>query len=80
VLKARFGDKKYRTMHYILKKGEVIGAILGYFRYVDNELEDVQIDLPNELRKQYKDDIIDAIYKVYDKEKSPVIRYCGQEI
>jgi hypothetical protein len=79
-LKARFGDKKYRTIHYILKKGEFIGAILGYFRYVDNELEDVQIDLPDELRKRYKDAIIKSIHKVYDKEKSPVIRYCGQEI
>jgi hypothetical protein len=79
-LKDRFGDKRYKTLHYILKKGEFIGAVLGHFRFGPNELEDVQIDLPQGLKEQYKDEIIDAIYKVYDKDKSPVKRYCGQEV
>lgn len=79
-LKERFGDKKYKTLHYILKKGEFIGAILGHFRFGPNELEDVQVDLPVKLKEQYKEEIINTIYKAYDKESSPLRRYGSQEL
>lgn len=79
-LKEAYGQKEYKTLNYILKGGAFIGAVLGFFRYGPNDLEDVVLSLSQEDQAKYGEAIIDAVYSVYDRELHQLKRYCGKLI
>jgi len=67
-------------MYYIIKQGEFIGAVFGRFTFGPYEFEDIDIDLSQEKQKEIKTRILDELYMIHDKEKSPLKRYCGEKI
>lgn len=78
-LKKKFPRKKpYLTLHYILKKGEFIGALLGHFRFGPNDLEDVMLDLAKSDIIKFRSRIINAIEKIYKPTDTLLKRYCGE--
>ncbi len=77
-LKERFNPKPFKTLHYIMKKGEIIGALTGAFRFGPYDLEDVIVDLPVEDMLSSKQRIIDEIEKKYDPHTTLLKRYCGE--
>lgn len=80
-LKERFPRRKpCLILHYIFKKGEFIGALLGHFRFGPNDLEDVILDIKDTDKIKYKKRILNAIKKTYNPKETKLKRYCGEII
>ena len=75
-LKEKYKHHEYDILQYILIDGEFHGAVLGHFKNGPYIIEDVVLDsgIKNE-----KEEIIDAVYRVNNRKKSPVKRYMGRE-
>lgn len=80
ILKNRFSKTELKTLHYVMKKGEIIGRVLGYFRYGPNDLEDLEIDLDNDKILEYKHDVIKALKDTYSGQETELKKYCGKRI
>lgn len=80
VLKAKFKHEEFDTLYYILIDGEFRGAVVGHFKNGPYVLEDVTLDLPDDEKISRKDEIIEAIFKVNNRDASPLARYCGQPV
>ena len=79
-LKKSFGKKPYKTLYYIMKKGEFIGAVLGYFRFGADDLEDIELNLPITESRKIKGKIIDELNKIYYDVPNPLKKFCGERI
>jgi hypothetical protein len=77
-LKVRFDSAPYKTLHYIMKRGEFIGILVGRFTFGPPELQDVMIDLPVDKILSYRQKIIQAIEEKYDPHQTLLLRYCGE--
>lgn len=74
---------EFQVLQYLLIDGEFQGAVVGKFKNGPYELEDVVLALhPGEAAlhsaDKRREEILAAIYRVNDAEKSPLRRYCGQ--
>jgi hypothetical protein len=76
-IKEKYKHPQFDILQYILIDGEFHGAVLGHFKYGPYIIEDVIVDPGYEARK---DEIIDAVYYVNNRENSPIKRYMGKEI
>lgn len=74
--KSEYGD----VLQYLLIDGEVKGAVIGHFRYGPYEIEDIRVNLPEEEVSGRKEEILEAVYAMNDREKSPYRRFQGKEI
>ena len=77
-LKKRFDPKQYKTLHYILKRGEFIGIIVGRFTFGPAELEDVMLDVSGADKIKFRRRIERAVEAVYDPHQTLLLRYCGE--
>jgi len=77
ILKARFHPEPYKTLHYIMKRGEFIGIVTGRFCFGPNELEDVILDVSDKDKKEFRKDIEMALERVYDPHETSLKRYCS---
>jgi len=75
-IKEKYKHPQYDILQYILIDGEFHGAVLGYFKNGPYIIEDVIVDPGYEARR---DAIIDAIYYVNNREKSPIKCYMGKD-
>ncbi len=80
MLKTRFIDDNFGVMYYILIDGEFRGAVFGRFTFGPYEVENVVVDLPENEKNQRKNEIFEAVYKLVDKERSLIKRFCGELI
>lgn len=80
ILKDRFGRSELKTLHYVMKKGEIVGRVLGYFRYGPNDLEDIEVDVENDKILEYKHEIIKALEETYSGQETKLKKYCGKRI
>ena len=76
-IKEKYKHPEYDILQYILIDGEFRGAVLGHFKNGPYIIENVIVDPGYEARR---DAIIDAVYIVNSREKSPIKRYMGKEI
>jgi hypothetical protein len=74
-IKEKYNNPEYDILHYILIDGEFHGAVLGHFKNGPYIIEDVIVDPGFEASK---DVIIEAVYRVNSREKSPLKRYMGK--
>ncbi len=77
-LKTRFNPAPYKTLHYIMKRGEFIGILAGRFTFGPNELEDVMLDLEVKDKIKFRQRIEAAIEEIYDPHETLLLRYCGE--
>jgi len=73
-------DKDWTEIFYLLVDGEFQGAVLGKFRNGPFDLEDVVLDLPPEEGELRREEIVKAIGRRADLEKSPLKRYQGGKL
>lgn len=78
-LKARF-ISEHDTLYYLLIDGELRGAVTGRFKFGPHIIEDIVLDLPLEEKIARKDEILGAVYTVFDRQHSPVRRYDGVQL
>lgn len=79
-LKAIFQKTSYKTLHYLLENGQIIGRVLGHFRFGPNDLEDVDMLLTPKEAEKKRQAVIDAIDKVYANEDNYVKCYMGASV
>lgn len=49
----------------------------GRFKFGPHLLEDVRLSLPDEERIARREEILEAVYRMFDREKSPLQNYNG---
>lgn len=67
------------TLYYLLIDGEINGAVCGRFRFGPHDIEDIVVSLPEDEQLSRKNEILDAVYTVFDFTGSPYRRYCGRD-
>jgi hypothetical protein len=80
LIKKRFSHGEYKTLKYIMYRGEFIGALRGYFRFGPDDLEDVVLDLSEREKIALGPAIIDAIHRVYDPGEHHLKRFEGRAL
>ncbi|MBN2628105.1 MAG: hypothetical protein JXA95_15660 [Spirochaetales bacterium] len=80
LIKERFSHGDYKTLKYIMYRGEFIGALRGYFRFGPDDLEDVVLDLSEREKIALGPAIIDAIHRVYDPGEHHLKRFDGKAL
>lgn len=76
-IKEKYKYPEYDILQYILIDGEFRGAVLGHFKNGPYIIENVIVDPGYETRREA---IIEAVYSVNSREKSPIKRYMGKEM
>lgn len=79
ILKESFKHDEFDILHYILVDGVFHGAVVGKFKNGPYIVDDVILDLPDNEKIERKAEIINAIYRVNDPERSPLKHYCGNK-
>jgi len=65
------------SLYYILVDGEFHGIVAGRFRFGPHDVEDIMLDLSEYEKRERREEIIEAVYQIFDKDSSPIKRYCG---
>lgn len=68
----------WETLYYLLIDGDIRGAVCGRFRFGPHDIEDIKLDLPADECAKRKNEILDAVYNVFDYALSPWKRYNGE--
>ncbi len=68
------------ALYYLLIDGRIRGAVCGRFKFGPHLLEDVVVDLDLADAQSRREEIIDAVYTVFDRHASPLQKYCGQPV
>ena len=61
----------------LLIDGEIQGVVRGRFKFGPHLLENVCLSLPDQERSARREEILDAVYRMFDREKSPLQNYNG---
>jgi hypothetical protein len=65
------------VLYYIVIDGEINGAAVGRFKFGPHVIEDVII---NDNAQIDRDEILEAVYEIFDREESPVQRFNGEKV
>lgn len=68
------------ALYYLLVDGELRGAVCGRFKFGPHRLDDVVLTLSSKEAQARKEEIINAVYTVFDRSSSPLAHYCGQPL
>ena len=68
------------ALYYLLIDGRIRGAVCGRFKFGPHLLEDVVVDLDLADAQSRREEIIDAVYTVFDRHASPLQKYCGEPL
>lgn len=71
---------EWDSLYYLLIDGEFHGAVVGRFKFGPHILEDIILDLSEEEQERRRNEIMEAVYRVFDKEASPVQRYNSKKL
>lgn len=74
------GKEKWDVLYYLLIDGFFRGAVYGRFRNGPFEVEDIALSLSLQEAQRRREEILRAVQRVCDPERSPVKRYLGQAI
>ena len=67
------------TLQYLLIDGELRGAVLGHRRIGPHDVDDVDIRLPCQERRERREEVLSVISPVYASPHSTILRYCGEK-
>lgn len=70
----------FETLYYLLIDGEIQGALYGRFKFGPHVLENVHLTLPPVEQAERKDEVMDALYTVFDRTASPLRCYGGEPL
>ncbi|MHB8128086.1 MAG: hypothetical protein ACYDEX_03720, partial [Mobilitalea sp.] len=78
-LKERY-TSEWDALYYLLIDGVFHGVVVGRFKFGPHLIEDIVLDLPEDETIRRRDEILEAVYKVFDQVNSPAKRYKGKTI
>jgi hypothetical protein len=70
---------EWDTLYYLLIDGDIRGAVCGRFRFGPHDIEDIKLDLPADECAERKNEILGAVYTIFDYSLSPWKRYNGEK-
>ena len=73
-LKKKF-KSEWDTLYYLLIDGEFRGAVMGRFKFGPHVIQDILLDLPDQEALERREEILKAVYSVFDPIASKAIRY-----
>ena len=68
------------ALYYLLIDGRICGAVCGRFKFGPHVLEDVVLDLKQAETLSRREEILEAVYAVFDRAASPLQRFCGEAL
>lgn len=68
---------EWDTLYLLLIDGDIHGSVCGRFRFGPHDIEDIKLDLPESECESRKNEILAAVYTVFDYSASPYKRYNG---
>lgn len=68
------------ALYYLFIDGEIRGTVCGRFKFGPHRLDDVVLNLPSGEAEARKEEILDAVYTVFNRVSSPLAQYCGQPL
>lgn len=71
-------SSQWDALYYILVDGTFHGVVAGRFKFGPHIIEDVVLDLTVDERSARREEIIEAIYEVFDSLESPIKRFDGK--
>lgn len=71
---------EWDVLYYLLIGREIHGAVVGRFKFGPHIIEDIVLDLSTDEQVKWQEDILTAVYEVFDQEASPVKRFAGKNI
>lgn len=71
---------EWDALYYLLVDGEFRGAVTGRFTFGPPVVEDIILDLPEAEKENRREEILEAVYEVFDRELSKAKRYCGKPV
>lgn len=77
-LKQRY--KGHEVLQYLLIDGEFNGAVLGHWRIGPYDVDDILIDLDSYEAEARKEEVIQAVRKVYTSERTAILKYNGEKL
>ncbi len=72
--------KGYEVLQFLLIDGEFKGAVLGHWRIGPYDVEDILVEFTPDQAEMRKDEIINAVRKIYSPERHNIIRYNGKPL
>ncbi len=78
-LKEKYNRNGLDILQYILLDGKFCGAVLGHFKNGPYVIEDISLSLPYDEIIARKEEIIEAVYCVNDRNRSKIKLYNGME-
>jgi len=71
---------QWDTLYYLLIDGTFHGAVTGRFKFGPYIIEDIVLDLQEKDKNMRKEEIIKAVYGVFDSHESPIKRYNNNDV
>lgn len=71
--------KGLEVLQYLLIDGEFKGAVLGHWRIGPYPVDNIVVELPLEQIEARRNEIIEAVTKIYEPERHPIHKYSGIE-
>jgi len=79
-LKEQYKHDEYDILQYILIDGQFKGAVLGHFKNGPYIIENITLNMSENDILLRKNEIIEAVYRVNNREYSPIKRYNNIEL
>lgn len=79
-LKEQYRREGSDVLYYIVIDGEINGAVMGRFKFGPHRLDDVLVNLPEIEKTARREEILEAVYAIFDRGLSPVQRYDGEPL
>jgi hypothetical protein len=79
-LKEKYKQSDADILQYILIDGKFQGVVAGKFKNGPYIIEDIVLHISDAEKQSRKEEIIEAVYEVNNREHSAIKRYCGEMI
>jgi hypothetical protein len=76
-LKRQYTRPGAKILQFILIDGRFAGAVYGNFRFGENEVDDIRLDLPEPQAQAYKDSVVAGVYAANSFD-SPIAHFNGK--
>lgn len=71
---------EWDALYYLLIDGSFHGVVVGRFKFGPHVIEDILLDLPEEEKENQREEILQAVYGVFDRANSPIKNYDGRKV
>jgi hypothetical protein len=72
--------KGFEVLQYLLIDGEFQGAVLGHWRIGPYDVDDIKLDIDEKQAENRRQEIIEAVRRIYPSESTSILKYNGESL